>query len=189
LDNLDINYGDPNNTSGYIDMAGAGANSGLDKPRSDYVMRLQVRPFANFLTSARFRFNESTWQIMRTEVDTTLLYKRMSLTATYADYAERPLLGFTSARKGLGGAVGYKIDENWTFYNAARYDLDMNRFDGYSSNLNYLDECNFLSFQYNRAFYYAAATGGAKPPDDHRFLFRIGLRTVGDTIYSNSWLK
>jgi LPS-assembly protein len=180
--------GDPNNTTGYIDMAGTGANSGLDKPRSDYVARLQLRPMQNVLLSGRFRFDEKTLKVMRTEIDASILYKNISFVASYADYAERPLLGFNTVRKGIGGAVGYKFYDNYTAFFAARYDLDLDRLDGISTSLNYLDDCYFMSAQYTRAFAYGAA-GYAKPPDDHRFLFRVGLRTVGDTKYSRTILQ
>jgi LPS-assembly protein len=181
-------YGDPNNFTGNIDPSGAGANSGLDTQRSDYVARIQVRPNDNFQISSRFRIDRATHRIMRNETDVSFLYKRLSLVGTYALFAERPLLGFDTIRQGVGGAAAYKIDENWTTFVSGRYDLDMNRFDGVTAGLNYLDECYQFGLFYSRVFYYGAA-GAVKPPDDHRFMLRMSLRTVGELNVSRTLLR
>jgi LPS-assembly protein len=180
--------GDPSNSTGRIDASGAGANSGLDKRNSDYVGRFQLRPNENLTFSTRYRLDKDTYKLMRSETDISFLYKRLSFVGTYAYYGERPLLGYNSVRQGVGAALAYKLDENWTAFTSGRYDLDMNRFDGVTAGFNYLDECFQGGFFYSRVFYYGVA-GGVKPPDDHRFMLRFNVRTLGETTTSKTILK
>ncbi|WP_164125544.1 LPS assembly protein LptD, partial [Stenotrophomonas maltophilia] len=61
-------YGDPSLTTSY-DTASVGANSGLDKPRSDYVGRFTYQMNRDFRFSARGRFDEHSLAVQRGELE------------------------------------------------------------------------------------------------------------------------
>lgn len=197
-------YGDPSMAGRALDMASAGANSGLDKPRSDYVARFQYQLDRNFRFSARGRFDERTLAVQRAEVDATGRFGNFALTGTYAYLAPQPILGYQVPRSGIGAAVSYTLATNWTVYGAARFAFERqnlaasfanpvplterNKVEGLTLGVNYLDDAMQLGFYYSRDFAAEVVTvaGVLETRDVHRFMFRFNLRTVGELTLSQN---
>jgi LPS-assembly protein len=197
-------YGDPN-VSNVYDASSVGANSGLDKARSDYIARFTYQMNPNFRLSARGRFDERTLAVQRGEVEATGRFGAFALTGTFAYLAAQPLLGYQLARSGIGAAVSYNVSQNWTLYGAARFSFqrqnlsagysgtapftldptpiaERNKIEGVTVGLNYLDDCFQFGFFYSRDFAGTVVTsnGVAETRDVHRFMFRFNVRTVGE---------
>jgi LPS-assembly protein len=192
-----FSYGDPNNINRALDIASAGANSGLERPRSDYVARLTYQVDRNLRFSARGRFDERTFALNRGEFDATYRWGIIGTTGTLTYLNSQPLLGTPSPRFGATLAMSVRATDNWTIYGSLRYAFqrpnpDMyatsdfvqrNRFEGYTVGVSYLDECFQLGLFYSRDFGYSgglAATNGTLTRDVQRFMFKFSLRTVGD---------
>ncbi|PTM61752.1 LPS-assembly protein LptD [Phreatobacter oligotrophus] len=190
-------------SSGAInDMASTGANSGLDKPRSDYVARIQYQIDRNFRLSARGRFDERTFAMQRGEFDATGRFGDFALTGTFGYLAPQPLLGYQVARSSVGAAMSYSLTQTLTVYGAARFafqrqnlaatgvaDLaEKNKVEGLTVGLNYLDDAMQLGFYYSRDFAAEVVTQGAvtSTRDVHRFMFRFNLRTIGELTLSQN---
>lgn len=184
------------------DMASTGANSGLDKQRSDYVARFQYQIDRNFRFSARGRFDERTFAVQRGEVDATGRFGNFALTGTYGFLAPQPDLGYLVSRSAVGAALSYTVATNWTVYGAARFAFqrqnlaatlpseltERNKVEGLTVGVNYLDDAMQLGFYYSRDFAAEVVTlnNVATTRDVHRFMFRFNLRTIGELTLSQN---
>lgn len=198
-------YGDPAIVgTATLDMASTGANSGLDKPRSDYVARFQYQLNRDFRFSARGRFDERTLAVQRAELDATGRFGDFAFTGTYAYLAPQPVLGYQVPRSGIGAAVSYTLATNWTLYGAARFAFERqnlsagywnsmplterNKIEGLTLGVSYLDDAMQLGFYYSRDFAAEVVTvnGAFETRDVHRFMFRFNLRTIGELTVSQN---
>ena len=186
------------------DMAATGANSGLDKQRSDYVARFQYQLDRNFRFSARGRFDERTFAVQRGELDATGRFGHFALTGTYGYLAPQPDLGYLVTRSAIGAALSYTVATNWTVYGAARFAFqrqnllatsannlplsESNKVEGLTLGVNYLDDAMQLGFYYSRDFAAEVVTlnNVATTRDVHRFMFRFNLRTIGELTLSQN---
>lgn len=199
-----FSYGDPAIVGNSVDMASAGANSGLDKPRSDYVARFQYQMNRDFRFSVRGRFDEHTLAVQRAEVDATGRFGNIALTGTFAYLAPQPVLGYIVPRSGVGAAMSYTVATNWTLYGAARFAFERqnlsanftntlplterNKVEGLTLGMNYLDDAMQLGFYYSRDFAAEVVTlnNVTTTRDVHRFMFRFNLRTIGELTLSQN---
>ncbi|MCZ0734057.1 LPS-assembly protein LptD [Phreatobacter sp. AB_2022a] len=189
---------------GVYDIAGTGANSGLDKPRSDYVGSITYQMNRDFRFRASGRFDERTLAVQRGELEATGRFGNFALTGTYAYLAAQPLLGYQVPRSSIGAALSYTVAENWTVYAAARFAFERqnvlasytnstplterNKVEGLTLGVNYLDESMQFGFFYARDFAAAFLTnaGALETRDVHRFMFRFNVRTIGDFTISQN---
>ncbi|WP_170182132.1 LPS-assembly protein LptD [Phreatobacter stygius] len=197
-------YGDPSLTPAAYDVASAGANSGLDKPRSDYVGRFTYQVNRDFRLRASGRFDEHSLGVQRGELEATGRVGPFAFTGTYAYLAPQPVLGYQVPRSGVGAAVSYTVAENWTLYAAGRYSFqrqnllatatnglslaETNKVEGMTLGVNYLDECFQFGVFYSRDFAATVVSNGTSydTRDVHRFMFRFNVRTVGDFTVSQN---
>ncbi len=186
------------------DMASTGANSGLDKQRSDYVARFQYQIDRNFRFSARGRFDERSFAVQRGELDATGRFGHFALTGTYGYLAPQPDLGYLVTRSAVGAALSYTVATNWTVYGAARFAFqrqnllatatnglplsESNKVEGLTLGVNYLDDAMQLGFYYSRDFAAEVVTQNSVTTtrDVHRFMFRFNLRTIGELTLSQN---
>jgi LPS-assembly protein len=195
-------YGDPSIVGTSVDTASTGANSGLDKPRSDYVGRFAFQLDRNFRFSARGRFDEHSLAVQRAEMDATGRFGNIAVTGTYAYLAPQPVLGYVVPRSGVGAALSYTVATNWTLYGAARFAFqrqnlaatnaaeltERNKVEGLTVGVNYLDDAMQLGFYYSRDFAAEVVTinSVSTTRDVHRFMFRFNLRTIGELSVSQN---
>lgn len=195
-------FGDPGRTTGVYDASSVGANSGLDKPRSDYVGRITYQLNNSFRISARGRFDERTFALQRGEVETVGRFGPVGLSSTLTFVEKQPLLGFPVARAGFTTAMSYQVTDNWSVFGAVRYSFQRtnpdisdpsrpaqrNMLDGFTVGINYLDECFQFGVFYARDV--ATAILGSSAPvgsrDIHRFMFRFNIRTLGDAMLTQN---
>ena len=111
------------NSFAQMAAANAGLDSGLDTTRSDYVARATYQPNGTFKFSSRFRFDNDTFAVKRTELETSANFDRWSVSLLYGDYAAQPNIGFLERRQGLLGSGSVKLNANWVLRGSALYDL------------------------------------------------------------------
>ena len=158
------------------DITNTGLNSGLDTANSDYVARLSYQPDKVYTFTSRFRFDQSTFNVSRFEIEGRANYGRVSLSVLYGNYAAQPLIGFLNRREGILGTTTIKLTPNWALLLAARYDIEHEKFNQTRIGLGYIDDCLILGLNYITDYTYS---GNATI--DHRVLFQLSLRTLGGT--------
>jgi LPS-assembly protein len=172
------------NSFAVADLTNTGLDSGLDKPRSDYVARINYSPNRTYTFSTRARFDEQTLDVQRFEAEGRASFDRWSVSLTYGNYAAQPELGFLTRREGLLGSGSIKLAANWVVSGAARWDLMTNQINQYTVGAGYVDDCFVLAANYVTSYAYSA--GSAPPVLNHAIMLQIGLRTLGSTAAGGS---
>jgi LPS-assembly protein len=167
------------NSFAAADVTNTGLNSGLDKPRSDYVARINYSPNRTYTFSTRARFDEQTLDVQRFEAEGRASFDRWSVSLMYGNYAAQPELGYLTRREGLLGSGSIKVAANWVVSGAARWDLVANQINQYVIGAGYVDDCFVLAANYVTSYTYAA--GSTPPVLNHAIMLQIGLRTLGNT--------
>jgi LPS-assembly protein len=161
------------------DVTNTGLDSGLAKPRSDYVARVNYSPNRTYTFSTRARFDEQTLDVQRFEAEGRASFDRWSVSLMYGNYAAQPELGYLTRREGLLGTGSIKVAANWVVSGAARWDLATNQINQYTIGAGYVDDCFVLAANYVTSYAYSA--GSAPPVLNHTVMLQIGLRTLGST--------
>jgi LPS-assembly protein len=161
------------------DVTNTGLDSGLDKPRSDYVARINYSPNRTYTFSTRARFDEQTLDVQRFEAEGRASFDRWSVSLMYGNYAPQPELGYLIRREGLLGSGSIKVAANWVVSGAARWDLVANQINQYVIGAGYVDDCFVLAANYVTSYTYSA--GSTPPVLNHAIMLQIGLRTLGST--------
>ena len=156
-----------------------GLDSGLDTTRSDYVARLSYQPNTTLTFTSRFRFDNDQFTMKRMELETRARFDRWDVSLLYGDYAAQPELGFLDDRQGVLGSATVKLDANWVLLGAARYDINVGKFDQTRIGLGYIDDCLILALNYITNYTYSG-----NPVADHQIMLQLTLRTLGGTSVS-----
>jgi len=163
-------------------IANAGLDSGLDTTRSDYVARASYQPNSTYKFTSRFRFDNDTLAVKRTELETSANFDRWGVSLLYGDYAAQPEIGFLNRRQGLLGSGSVKLDANWVLRGAALYDLNNNKFAQNSLGIGYVNDCLILGLNYVTNYSYGTGT----PQLNHTIMLQLSLRTLGGTSVSQN---
>ena len=163
-------------------IANAGLDSGLDTSRSDYVARASYQPNSTYKFTSRFRFDNDTFAVKRTELETSANFDRWGVSLLYGDYAAQPEIGFLNRRQGLLGSGSVKLDANWVLRGAALYDLNSNKFVQNSLGIGYVNDCLILGLNYVTNYSYGTGT----PQLNHTIMLQLSLRTLGSTAVSQN---
>ncbi|HVX99883.1 MAG TPA: LPS-assembly protein LptD [Pseudorhodoplanes sp.] len=166
------------------DITNTGLNSGLDKSRSDYVARVSYQPDRVHTFTTRYRFDEATMNIRRFEAEAKTTYDRWSFSLLYGNYDAQPELGFLTRRQGVLGSTSVKVAQNWVAQTAARYNIEMGKFDQTMIGVGYVDDCLILALNYITSYNYNQTTTLNAPTIDHRIMLQLSLRTLGGTSLS-----
>ncbi len=163
-------------------LTNTGLDSGLDKPRSDYIARFAYQPSRMYTFTSRFRFDEETWEVKRFELEGRVTFDRFNFTAIYGQYAAQPELGFLTNREGVLGTSTLKLTANWSVFGAIGYDLDQKKVDQTQLGLTYIDDCIAWALQYTTSYSYS----GNPAEKTHAIMMTLGLRTLWDGRVSQS---
>lgn len=187
------------------DSVNSGANSGLDKRRSDYVARLALAPSPYGSVVAKARFDEKDFSAKAIEVSANVTLGPAWATATYARLEAQPDRAQPFRREGISLGAGVKFAQYWTAYGTVLYDLDKyitDRVNIQSYNLvnpltpkpvpttprfspsamtmglRYQDECTVFDVTYFTSF--GDTSQGTLPRTNQGVLLRLELRTLGE---------
>jgi LPS-assembly protein len=158
------------------DATNTGLDSGLDKQASDYVGRVSYQPNSTYMVLARARFDESTFEMERFEVETRASFDRWGLNFLYGDYAAQPQLGFLNRREGFLTGASFKVTSNWVVLGSAGYDLIAKQFNATRFGVGYLDDCFMLAVNYMTGYVY---NGTSNPIPNTSVVMQFSLRTLG----------
>ncbi len=153
-----------------------GLDSGLDTTKSDYVARVSYQPNSTYMFTSRFRFNNDTFQVQRTELEGRVSFDRWSGTLLYGNYAAQPELGILDRQQGILGTGQVKLDANWILIGSARYDINAGKFDQTRVGVGYVDDCLILGLNYITNYTYSGNVQA-----NHTVTLQVSLRTLGGT--------
>ncbi|MES2905603.1 MAG: LPS-assembly protein LptD [Pseudomonadota bacterium] len=164
---------------GTLDVNGTGLDSGLETDDADYVARLYLQPWKHGDVAARFRFDESSWNVERLELDGRFYYGPIFTSFGYTRIAEQPLLGINTPLEEVSAYGSYNLTDAWSVYGGSRYSIqNATDNEGFVSNqlgLRYTDECFTVSLDYTRIY---RNYGDLEPQG--QIMLRFNLRTLGD---------
>jgi LPS-assembly protein len=166
------------------DVINTGVDSGLAKPKSDYVTSVNYSPNRTYTFSVRSRLDEETWNVQRFEAEARANFDRWSISMTYGNYAAQPDIGYLTRREGILGSGSVKVAANWVVTGAARWDLAANKINQYVVGAGYVDDCFVLAANYVTSYNYATVT--TPPVLSHAYMLQIGLRTLANTSSTNA---
>ena len=153
-----------------------GLDSGLDTTKSDYVARVSYQPNSIYTLTSRFRFNNDTFQVQRTELEGRANFDRWSGALLYGNYGAQPALGILDRQQGILGTGQVKLDANWVLLGSARYDINAGKFDQTRVGVGYVDDCLILGLNYITNYTYSGNVQA-----NHTVMLQLSLRTLGGT--------
>jgi LPS-assembly protein len=156
------------------DLVNAGAFSGLDTARSDYVGLLGFATPHGLSFSTAGRFDKDTFEARRVEARAGYTGDDFSLAARYAFIQDEPLDAFVKDRQQLTLSASARIAQYWHLFGSSTYDLEFNEITADAFGISYLDDC----------FGYSLAVGQSLNvlTNERRtdIGFNISFRTIGD---------
>lgn len=155
------------------DLVQAGANSGLETRRSDYVAMAAIDLPQGFTIGANTRFDEKTFAVKRTDASFGYTTPRLSGTLVYTQVDPQPEYGSDESREVLKNSMSFRINENWALAGTATWDLADKELIRRGIGISYADECTIFTLAYTD-----------KPSDtaanDWTVSARLSFRTLGD---------
>ncbi|PYB70850.1 LPS-assembly protein LptD [Rhizobium wuzhouense] len=155
------------------DLLAVGSDSGLETDVSDFVASAGIELPMGLSVSTGVRLDEKTLELRRTDVNATYANDRLSTSVTFSQVAARPEYSFKEDNQTVSANASVKVNESWSVFGSANYDIDSNAFNRRSVGVSYADECTTFSV------YYADKTD---PDDSTANDWTIGGRLVFRTL-------
>lgn len=155
------------------DLVHAGAYSGLDTDRSDYVGLVGFTMPVGISASTSARFDKDTWDARRIEVRAGYSSAPLSVYSRYAYIDAQPLYGFQNVRQEvtIGGTA--RIIENWSIFGQTSYDIEQKLRFSDTLGVSYADECFTLVLAMTQ-------TRSSSQEVSRNFRFNLAFRTLGE---------
>ncbi|MFN7026470.1 MAG: LPS-assembly protein LptD, partial [Pseudorhizobium sp.] len=160
------------------DLVNAGANSGLETDRSDYVAMAGIDLPQGFSLSAGARFDKDSLEVQRTDAEFSYTTARLSGSLIYTQIEAQPDYGSNQDTDLLQSSSSFRINENWSVSGSAIWDLNDQEIIRRGIGFTYADECTIFSVAYSD-----------EPADinanDWTVSARLTFRTLGDIAIGN----
>jgi len=156
------------------DLVHAGAFSGLESDRSDYVGMVGLSTPVGLSAAAGARFDEETFELRRTDISAAYSSRPFSVSGVYSFIQAQPDYGFATDRREVRGSANVRIHDNWSVFADGTYDLESEIMVSKSIGFAYDDDCFAYSISMSE---YEDPTNGEK---SRSFGFSVSLRTIGD---------
>lgn len=183
--NIGLNYTMLFDTGGFIrasagetfHIAGRnsfGPGSGLDTDRSDFVASLALQPFDNLLFSSTVRFDETTFDIRRHDVNASATFGPFDFAAIYSDVSAAPGFGRFADEEQVTALATLELTDEWELFGGTRYDIEDTRQVGNYFGLRFNCDCFTAELIYSDNY-----TDDRDIDQETRILFRIVLKSLG----------
>lgn len=157
------------------DFVNAGAESGLEDSRSDYVAMIGAN-YGRFNLTTGGRFDKDTFEVRRAEVASTGTGKYGTAFVKYAFIDAQPTYGFEDDRHEVTVGGSAQIAPNWRLLGSGTYDLVSETLVRRTAALAYDDECFTYSMYYRQE--QPVSISGVDPEKTTTFGFNISFRTL-----------
>ncbi|MGV3552342.1 LPS-assembly protein LptD [Rhizobium sp.] len=157
------------------DLVFAGADSGLETWRSDYVGALGIEAPNGISLALGGRFDEKTLDIKRSDVTVGYFSDWLQSEVTYSQIAAQPLYGFPTENNEVQTTGGIKFNTNWTVYGSTTWDVDDSVLTRRGIGIAYDDSCTVFALAFTQTRDLADVSA-----NDWQVGARISFRTLGD---------
>ncbi len=157
------------------DLVYAGADSGLETWRSDYVGAMGVEMPSGLSLSLGGRLDEKTLDVRRSDVSVGYYSNWLQSEVTYSQIAAQPLYGYPTDNNEIQSTSGVKFDTNWTLYGSATFDLDDSVLTRRGIGIAYDDSCTVFALAFTQTRDVADQSA-----NDWQIGARLSFRTLGD---------
>jgi LPS-assembly protein len=161
------------NSFAQTDISGAGADSGLETARSDYVGATTINTGTGLSLTAAGRFDKDNFAIQRSTIAASYSTKKLTASLSHSKIKAQTGYGSTSDREEIKGAASLKFANDWRVFGSTTYDIDSSNFTKSIAGLSYEDLCYIVTGVYNHT--HATATADAS----WEVGLRMSFRTLG----------
>jgi LPS-assembly protein len=162
------------NSFGTPDLVNAGAFSGLETARSDYVGMIGVMAPNGTMASVGARVDETTLDLRRIDVRAGANAGPVSVSGSYSFIQAQPLYGYATNRHQVTGSASAQVHEFWRVFGSATYDFVAAKLLTNSIGFAYDDECFTFIFTASQS---RSSTTSAVTSS---FGLQLSFRTIGD---------
>jgi LPS-assembly protein len=155
------------------DLVQAGAESGLETRRSDYVSMAAIDLPQGFNLALNTRFDEKTFDVKRTDVSFGYTTPRISGKLIYTQVDAQPEYGDDERTEVLKNSMNLRINENWSLAGSASWDFTDNEILRRGVGISYADECTIFTLAYTDK-------PSSTDANDWTVSARLSFRTLGD---------
>jgi LPS-assembly protein len=156
------------------DLVNAGAFSGLETNRSDYVGLIGVSAPNGLSFATAGRFDRDSFSSRRLEARAGYTSKAFSLAARYAYIEAQPLYGFTKDREQVTLTAAAGIAQYWRVFGSTTYDMQYNSMTADTFGVAYLDDCFGFNLGVGQSYNVLSQERRTNVS------FNISFRTIGD---------
>ncbi|SCB07769.1 LPS-assembly protein LptD [Rhizobium lusitanum] len=130
------------------DLAGVGADSGLETTRSDYVTMFGLTTPQGISLSTSYRFDEKNFAFRRGDTSVGFANDIFQTNLIYTHITAQPQYGFTSDQDEIQTRAQIKFKEYWSVFGTVSYDINNSQVTRQGIGLSYEDECTILSISF-----------------------------------------
>ena len=179
------------NSYAVSDVANVSADSGLERPNSDYVARLAYTANANLSFIARGRFDQESFATKSIDLITNLKLGPVTGSVQYSRYAAQDLIGYPYRREGVLLNWRYDFLDHYFAKGTATIDLNPYKFDAATglydiklkgvglsvlgAGVGFENDCASIALNYTRSYTDSFGVQGV----DQTVLLQLTLRTLG----------
>jgi LPS-assembly protein len=157
------------------DLVGAGAESGLETSRSDYVGMVGITTPQGISLSTSYRLDQKDLSYKRGDTSVSYSNPDFQTSVVYTHIAAQPNYGFTTNQDEIQSSAKYKFKDYWSVFGTVSYDLNTDQVTRKGIGLSYEDECTIFTLAYIER-----ADSANETASDWSIGARITFRTLGD---------
>ncbi len=162
------------NSYGTPSYVNAGAFSGLETARSDYVASATIVDPKGRQLLVGGRFDETTLAVRRADVRASGTIGRVSASLGYAFIQAQPLYGYPVDRHQISASTTARVADHWRLIGSATYDIQNANLMSTSLGFSYDDECFGFTLTASQGY------GAGNVVTSQSFGVQISFRTIGD---------
>jgi LPS-assembly protein len=157
------------------DLVKAGANSGLESKRSDYVAMFGIDAPSGLMANLSGRLDEEDLALRRADATVGYLGLTWQAAMTYTRIEAQPLYGSQSDQDEIQTAGAYRFHDYWSVFGAITYDINNDVISRNGFGITYDDQDTLFSLVYKQE-----RDTDSTLANDWSIGARISFRTLGD---------
>lgn len=157
------------------DLVKAGANSGLESDRSDYVAMFGIDAPSGLMASLSGRLDEKDLALRRADATVGYLGLTWQAAMTYTRIEAQPLYGSQRDQDEIQTAAAYRFHDYWSVFGAITYDINNDVISRNGFGITYDDQDTLFSIVYKQE-----RDTDSTLANDWSIGARISFRTLGD---------
>ena len=161
------------------DLVQAGADSGLETRRSDYVAMVALDLPNGFSVGVNTRLDDKNFAVKRTDASLNYTTARVQGSLVYTQVDPQPSYGSDKAVDVVKNTMKFNINENWAITGTATFNLADRSIVRRGVGISYSDECTIFTVVYTDKPQSTAA-------NDWAISARLSFRTLGDINVGSS---